>query len=134
MASHVLSLYDCLPPLNLPIKAAGSLIKKKSCWKPDGLQIQRIIRTPVPQASRYCCHVDQPSEHPATATTMAVRMVVLLTLAAVLLLAAGEHPLPVSGQELARRDPAAEQHGGEGAIFGPLSSISSCYTRLVQCR
>ena len=65
---------------------------------------------------------------------MAVRMVVLLTLAAVLLLAAGEHPLPVSGQELARRDPAAEQHGGEGAIFGPLSSISSCYTRLVQCR
>ena len=39
-------------------------------------------------------------------------MVVLLTLAA------GEHPLPVSGQELARRDPAAEQHGGEGAIPG----------------
>ena len=49
---------------------------------------------------------------------MAARMV-LLTLAVVLLLAAGgERPVPVSGLELGPLDPAAEQHGGEGAMPG----------------
>ncbi|KAG2584757.1 hypothetical protein PVAP13_6KG340500 [Panicum virgatum] len=47
---------------------------------------------------------------------MAARMV-LLTLAVVLLLAAaGERPVPVSGLELGPLDPAAEQHGGEGTM------------------
>ncbi|WVZ92316.1 hypothetical protein U9M48_038392 [Paspalum notatum var. saurae] len=52
----------------------------------------------------------------ATGTGTGTTRMLLLTLAAVVLVAAaGERPVPASGREHARRGPAAEGHGSEGA-------------------
>ncbi|RCV31683.1 hypothetical protein SETIT_6G197800v2 [Setaria italica] len=56
---------------------------------------------------------------------MATR-VVLFTLAVVLLLAAGELPVPVSGEEPARLDPTSEQQQrSEGAMPVPVAGGTS---------
>ncbi|CAL4999558.1 unnamed protein product [Urochloa decumbens] len=56
----------------------------------------------------------------------AARMVLLLTLAAVLLLTAGEHPARVSGQGRAPLDhPSAEQHRSQSAMPVPVARDAS---------
>ncbi|CAL5013264.1 unnamed protein product [Urochloa decumbens] len=52
----------------------------------------------------------------------AARMVLLLTLTAVLLLTGGEHPAPVGGEERAPlNQPDAEQHRSQSAMPVPVA-------------